>query len=255
MDNAFTFAVSQPMYCGADCLTYQMRITGSIWAGRAVSRTVRLLLVSSATGSLGGLRQLVSWSEEQYVGCDRAVPSISTTPPSECTIVALTTRGTMSAPPVHNSISRSLRLKPGLSHDLCKPSPALALLDDRSHGGYAGVRLGEAQNLGSATHDKDRAAAEQRNASLRRISEAGDSVPSSQDSVTRGVQNLKISVTPATQTALPAPARAAETTASSIPSLCAMWLRSLRLQSSLRPRPHAARGSETRRTTAAPGKR
>ena len=45
---------------------------------------------------------------------------------------------------------------------------------------------------------------------------------------------------------------AAETAASRMPSLCAMWLKSLHLQSRLRSRPHAACGSEARRTTAAP---
>ena len=43
------------------------------------------------------------------------------------------------------------------------------------------------------------------NATHRRINEAGDSVPSSQDSVTKAVQNLCISDSPAASAALPAP--------------------------------------------------
>ena len=85
----------------------------------------------------------------------------------------------------------------------------------------------------------------------------------SQDSITRGVQSLQTSDTPAAQTALPAPvpplipntrrlqARRKQQ-ASGTPSLCAMWLKSLHLQSRLRSRPHAACGSEVRGTTAAP---
>ena len=60
------------------------------------------------------------------------------------------------------------------------------------------------KNPDPATHDRDRTAAEQRNARRRRINEAG--VPCSQDSITRRVQSLQISDTPAAQTALPAPA-------------------------------------------------
>ena len=79
-------------------------------------------------------------------------------------------------------------------------------------------------------------------------------MPGSQDSVTRGVQNLLKSETPATQTALPAPApppmpnsrrppRARpKQQQPRIPSLCAVRLRSLRLQSSLQPWPQAPHG-------------
>ena len=89
--------------------------------------------------------------------------------------------------------------------DSCQPSPAFALLNILGHGGYAGVRLGEAQNPGPATNDRDQATAEQCTANLRRINEARDSVPGSQDSVTRGVQNLQTLDTPTSQTAPPAP--------------------------------------------------
>ena len=60
----------------------------------------------------------------------------------------------------------------GTSHDFCQSSPALAPLNDLAHGGYAGVRLGEARNPGPATHERDRAA-EERNARQRRVNEAG----------------------------------------------------------------------------------
>ena len=46
---------------------------------------------------------------------------------------------------VHFTISRSLRLKPGASHDLCQSCLVPAPLNEFSHGGYAGVRLGEAR--------------------------------------------------------------------------------------------------------------
>ena len=76
----------------------------------------------------------------------------------------------------------------GTSHDLCQSSPALAPLNDFAHGGYAGVRLGEARNPGPATHERDRAA-EERNARQRRVNEAGDSVPGSQDALVRRVSS------------------------------------------------------------------
>ena len=71
---------------------------------------------------------------------------------------------------------------------------------------YAGIRVGEAQNPGPATHDGDWTITERPNAAHRRINQAEDSIPSSQDSVTRAVQNLRISDSPAAPAALPAPA-------------------------------------------------
>ena len=79
------------------------------------------------------------------------------------------------------------------------------VLNTRKFGGYAGTRVEEAQNPGPATHARDWTVTEQPNASHRRINEAGDSVPSSQDSVTRAVQNVHISDSPAAPLALPAP--------------------------------------------------
>ena len=67
-----------------------------------------------------------------------------------------------------------------------------SLACNQRHGGYAGIRVGEAVNLGTATHERDRTD-EQPESTHRRINEAGDSVPSSQESVTRAVQNLRIS--------------------------------------------------------------
>ena len=83
--------------------------------------------------------------------------------------------------------------------------PAPALLNTRKFGGYAGTRVGEAQNPGPATHERDGTAPEQPEATHRRINEAGDSVPSSQDSVTIAVQNLCLLDSPASSAALPAP--------------------------------------------------
>ena len=73
---------------------------------------------------------------------------------------------------------------------------------------------------------------------------------------------MQISDTPATQTEDPAPrpqtipsSRKTSSGAAETASSLAMWLRSCRRQSSLRPRSHVAHGSETRRTTTAPRKR
>ena len=54
-------------------------------------------------------------------------------------------------------------------------------------------------------HARDWTVAEQPNAARRRIFEACDSDPSSQDSVARAVQNLSISDSPVAPAALPAP--------------------------------------------------
>ena len=105
----------------------------------------------------------------------------------------------------HLTNSRSFRLKPGVCHDHCRSSSAPALLNVFSHGGYAGVRLGEARNPGPAAHERDRVA-EERIARQRRINELCDSVPGSQDSITRGVQKLQLTDTRLMETALPAPA-------------------------------------------------
>ena len=84
-------------------------------------------------------------------------------------------------------------------------SPAWVQLNAQDLGEYAGIRVGEAQNPGPATHERGWTVAEQIDATHRRINEAGDSVPSSLDSVTRAVQNLRISDSPAAPAALPAP--------------------------------------------------
>ena len=41
----------------------------------------------------------------------------------------------------HMTISRSFRLKPGISHGHCRPPSVSAPLDESFHGGYAGVKL------------------------------------------------------------------------------------------------------------------
>ena len=80
---------------------------------------------------------------------------------------------------------------------------SLAWSSNQRHGGYAGIRVGEAVNPGPATKERDWTD-EQPNPTHRRINEAGDSVLSSQDAVTRAVQNLRISDSPASM-ASPAP--------------------------------------------------
>ena len=57
----------------------------------------------------------------------------------------------------------------------------------------------------STTHARDWTVTEQPNATHRWINEAGGSVPSSQDSVTRAVQNLHVSDSSAAPAALPSP--------------------------------------------------
>ena len=80
---------------------------------------------------------------------------------------------------------------------LCKHGPPTVLdsrarRDQKGHpGGYAGVRLGEAQNQRPADHERH-SAQEEPCPRRARISEAVDAVPQSQDSITRKVQNLQL---------------------------------------------------------------
>ena len=111
---------------------------------------------------------------------------------------------------------------------------SLAWSGNQRHGGYAGDRVGEAVNPRAATHERDWAD-EQPDPTHRRINEARDSVPSSQDSVTRAVQNLRNSDSPATTMALPAPPvpevgntrrqPRPRTTAQRVPPLCTVRLK------------------------------
>ena len=161
---------------------------------------------------------------------------------------------------VHFTIARSLRLKPGTSHDLCQSSPALAPLDDFTHGGCTGVRLREARNPGPAIRERS---SSQRSASV---------------STKRGTQYWAVRTLlcvefticrcqilwqcrPLLQPqhqhrcqTLPDLKRAA-TSATRIPSLCSTRSRSFSLQKRIGPRPHAAHGSEARGTTTHPRKR
>ena len=90
---------------------------------------------------------------------------------------------------------RSTRLKNQSAHVMQrKISTQLFALDVTSgephQGGYAGVRLGEAQNPQPAEHERDNAE-EEPCPHRTRINEAGDAVPGSQHSTTRGTQNLQ----------------------------------------------------------------
>ena len=91
-----------------------------------------------------------------------------------------------------------------VKHERGQLSLARVLLNTQGRGRYGGIRVGEAEKPGPATHARDWTVTEQPNVTHRRINEAGDSVPSSQDSVTSVVQNLRISF-PAAPAALPAP--------------------------------------------------
>ena len=109
----------------------------------------------------------------------------------------------------HCSVTHSVWLKTDVvKHESGQLSLARVLLNTQARGGYGGIRVGEAQSSGPAacrTRQRDWTVTEQPNATHRRINEAGDSVPSSQDSVTRAVQNLRISELPAAPAALPSP--------------------------------------------------
>ena len=73
-------------------------------------------------------------------------------------------------------VFNSLRLeasKTSISNELIRSAPAPALLNTRKFGGYAGTRVGEAQNPGPATHAREWTVTEQPNATHRRINEAG----------------------------------------------------------------------------------
>ena len=98
----------------------------------------------------------------------------------------------------------SLRLKSGAALVVRQPLPLKVTPEEPLHGGYAGVRVGEAQTSGPAAHEKDRA--EERSARRTRINEAGDAVPGSQGSITREGQNLQLTDTAATQTTRTDPA-------------------------------------------------
>ena len=88
--------------------------------------------------------------------------------------------------------------------DPCAPfssdRPGLARRDHRGPhpGGYVGVRLAEAQNPGPADHERD-SAQEETCPRRSRINESGDATPGSQESITRGVQNLQLADVPAAQ--------------------------------------------------------
>ena len=102
------------------------------------------------------------------------------------------------------STCRSLRLKSRAASVHRQFLTSDATLEERSHGGYASVRVGDVQNPGPAPHVQKNAALAKHQRT--RINEAGDAVPGSQDSITRGVQNLQLTDTPATQTTLIDPA-------------------------------------------------
>ena len=122
---------------------------------------------------------------------------------------------------VHITLSRSSQRTLGVSYDPRQSSPVPASLNECAHGGYAGVRLAEARNLGQATDERDRTA-EERTAPQSRINEAGDPVPGSQDALTRRVQNLQLSDSPATPANSPRPQTYRDKAATRIPSRCSM---------------------------------
>ena len=122
------------------------------------------------------------------------------------TVVALTTRGTMSAPPFISPSPAASGSNLEFLMIIASPRLVPAPLNDFVHGGYVWCTLGRSTKTQvQAAHDRDRAA-EQRDARHRRINEARDSVPGSQDSLVRRVHNLQLGDTPEALTAPPAPA-------------------------------------------------
>ena len=103
----------------------------------------------------------------------------------------------------HCSVTRSLRLETDVKYECGPLSLARVLLNTQVVGDTL-ESVSEKRRIQDLPHterlDGDGAA---RRHSL--INEAGDSVPSSQDSVTRAVQNLCISDSPVAPAALPAP--------------------------------------------------
>ena len=79
------------------------------------------------------------------------------------------------------SFTRSLRLKTEDKHKCGQISLAWVSLNIQGRGRYAGIRVGEAQNPGPATHQR----LDESNGAHKRINEAGDSVPNNQASMTR----------------------------------------------------------------------
>ena len=162
-----------------------------------------------------------------------------------CALVTPTRRGT-----VHTStvpcprVPAWLKSRATIVHRQSLPSNVL--LEELSHGGYAGVRVGEAQNPGPALHKIG--SAEERSARRTRINEAGDAVPGSQDSITRIVQNLQLADTPATKFIFTDTAPPPVTQPLSRQPLCSVWYGSRSLHQKFRPRLRGAHGSEAWRS-------
>ena len=100
------------------------------------------------------------------------------------------------------SVLTSLRLEAnktsfGNEH-IRRPALVPALLNTRKFGGYAGTRVGEAQNPGPATHEGDWTVTEQPGATHRRINEAGDYGSCSQNSGTKSPCGISSPASPAT---------------------------------------------------------
>ena len=79
--------------------------------------------------------------------------------------------------------------EPSSSYPMDNELVALDITSEEPHHGR--VRLGEAQNRGPAEHERD-SAQEEPCPWRTRSDEAGDAVLGSQDSITRGVQNLQL---------------------------------------------------------------
>ena len=104
------------------------------------------------------------------------------------------------------SVLHSLGLKTDDSHESGQPLPASALLNNLGQGGYTGIRVGEAERKSRTRHARQRLdgnrATQRHSQTDQRSWRLSAELP---DSVTRGVQNLHISDSPAAPAAPPAP--------------------------------------------------
>ena len=118
-------------------------------------------------------------SRNDLVHCHHLVlsfPSLSTLLPTCC---------------LHPNVSSSAR-------PLKRKHGPLTLLDPRARRDQRGHTPGAYAGVGPADYERD--SAEEEPCSRRtRIGEAGDAVPGSQDSITRGIRNLQIADIPAAQ--------------------------------------------------------
>ena len=144
---------------------------------RACSQSSQLLLKGSALGRTKGYHPISSHMSRSPISATFTSSSLTTTailspaPPSDNPTTPHAARRNTSKFPF---IFPSRTATDSITH---------AWSGNQRHGGYVGFRFGEAANSGLATHEQDWTE-EQPDSTLRRINDAGDSVPSSQNFMT-----------------------------------------------------------------------